>query len=101
VYLMEIGGLSREQLEEVVLQSSKKVEKVQNTSLRQRAIFILLGLFLGSLGIHNFYAGYYGRGVSQLVLFLGTCGYGLLITVPWNVIELCVVVTDAEGKRLA
>lgn len=35
--------------------------------------FILLGFFLGALGIHNFYAGYSGRGIAQLltVLLLG------------------------------
>lgn len=29
---------------------------------------VLLALFLGNLGVHNFYLGYTGRGVAQLAL---------------------------------
>ena len=28
----------------------------------------LLGLFLGTLGIHNFYLGYAGKGIAQLLM---------------------------------
>ncbi|MBP3255177.1 MAG: TM2 domain-containing protein [Clostridia bacterium] len=32
----------------------------------------LLGVFLGSYGIHNFYLGYTNKGITQLVLSLGS-----------------------------
>lgn len=32
----------------------------------------LLGIFLGSYGIHNFYLGYTNKGITQLVLSLGS-----------------------------
>ena len=35
-----------------------------------RLIYILLAVFLGGLGIHNFYWGYVKRGVIELILFL-------------------------------
>ena len=45
-------------------------------STKSRATYIALGLFLGFLGIHNFYAGHTGRGVLGL-LTGGLCGFGL------------------------
>jgi len=59
----------------------------------------MLGLFLGMLGIHNFYAGYTGRGLAQLLLNL------LLfwtIVVPigvavWVIVEICTTLQDADG----
>jgi hypothetical protein len=33
-----------------------------------RGVYIILGLFLGPLGVHNFYAGRYSAGVLQLML---------------------------------
>ncbi len=39
----------------------------------------LLGIFLGSLGVHNFYLGYTTKAVIQLVLTVATCGIGSII----------------------
>lgn len=66
---------------------------------RSRTAYIMLGLFLGMLGIHNFYAGYTGRGLAQLLLNL------LLfwtIVVPigvavWVIVEICTTLQDADG----
>jgi TM2 domain-containing membrane protein YozV len=72
-------------------------------SSTSRAAYILLGIFLGLLGVHNFVAGYTGRGVAQLLLTLLT---GWLI-IPlfavwlWNIIEVCVVTKDAKGNRFS
>lgn len=33
----------------------------------------LLGIFLGGLGIHNFYLGYNEKGICQIVLFVLCC----------------------------
>ena len=59
----------------------------------------LLGIFLGALGVHNFYAGYQGRGLAQLLItiFLGWTILFLLITSLWAIIEVCVVTKDADG----
>ena len=64
---------------------------------KSRVAYILLGLFLGGLGIHNFYAGYTTKGVIQLLLTLCTCGYGGIITGIWALIEVCTVNKDAHG----
>jgi TM2 domain-containing membrane protein YozV len=69
---------------------------------KSRGVFIILGLFLGLLGIHNFYAGYYRRGVWQIVLTVLLCW---TIVVPigvaiWVIIELCTVTDDADNHPL-
>ena len=49
----------------------------------------LLGIFLGGLGIHNFYMGYKGKAIIQLLL--GTVGIivliGPVISAIWGFIE--------------
>lgn len=65
----------------------------------------LLGIFLGCLGVHNFYLGYTGKAVTQLVLTLATCGLGGFITSIWGLIEGILILcgninTDANGIRL-
>src|SRR6266702_1049762 len=35
---------------------------------KSRTTYIVLGIFLGALGVHNFYAGYTGRAIGQLCL---------------------------------
>ncbi len=66
---------------------------------KSRGIYVILGLFLGLLGIHNFYAGYFGRGVAQLLIVLVTGWFvvGLVVVAIWVIIELFVVTQDAAG----
>jgi TM2 domain-containing membrane protein YozV len=64
---------------------------------RSRTTFIVLGVFLGALGVHNFYAGYTGRAVGQLCLSVLTVGYLAVVSWIWAVIEICVVQKDSAG----
>lgn len=66
---------------------------------KSKAVCILLGIFFGGLGMHNFYLGYVGRGILELIisfcmfplffLFLGAmtreplAGIGLVIVILW------------------
>lgn len=67
----------------------------------------LLGIFLGELGIHNFYLGYTGKGVAQLLLT--TVGWviivGPIIAYIWGLVEGIQILTgtidkDADGRLL-
>lgn len=64
---------------------------------------LLLCSFLGCFGVHNFYNNKTGIAVAQLVLSLTFIG--LLITLPWALVEtyiiLCDGYTDSEGKKLS
>lgn len=77
----------------------------QNVSDKQKLVAGILGIFLGSIGIHNFYLGKTNRGILQIVLTLLTLGAagiwgfveGILILVskpgtPWH--------QDALGREL-
>lgn len=64
----------------------------------------LLGIFLGSLGIHNFYLGYTKKAVAQLLIcLLGSClVVGPLAASVWGLIDgimiLCgKITTDGNG----
>ncbi|MFV0287173.1 MAG: NINE protein [Demequina sp.] len=71
--------------------------------LKSRTAYILLGLFLGGFGIHNFYAGRIGAAVAQLLITLclgWVFGIGLVIVGIWIIVEMFVNVTDGRGRPL-
>lgn len=60
----------------------------------------LLGIFIGGLGIHNFYLGYTSKAILDIVLSL-FCGIGAI----WGLIEGIMILTgniavDANGVPL-
>lgn len=69
---------------------------------KSRGVYILLGLFLGGLGVHNFYVGRYGSAVAQLLiaLALGWLIVPLLFLGLWVLIEMFVVKNDGDGDPL-
>lgn len=84
------------------------VMPVATAPARDRVAYVLLAIFLGELGIHNFYAGYTNRAILQLVSCLVlipiigfiTCGIGFFLYAGlwiWNIIEACTVTKDAQG----
>lgn len=61
----------------------------------------LLGIFLGGLGVHNFYLGYKTKAIIQLVLTLCTCGLAGPISSIWGLVEGIMVLTgsiDVDGN---
>jgi TM2 domain-containing membrane protein YozV len=66
---------------------------------KSRVAYVLLGLFLGAFGIHNFYAGYAGRGVAQLLITLltGWLIVPLIAVWIWVIIEICTTDRDPQG----
>ena len=66
----------------------------------------LLGIFLGAFGVHNFYLGYTGKAIAQLLITLLTCGFGAFISSIWGLIEGILILTgsinvDGNGNPLA
>ena len=59
--------------------------------------YILLAIFLGEIGVHNFYAGYVGRGVAQLLITILSFGLLFWVSWIWAIVELCVVSEDGNG----
>ncbi|CCY71409.1 putative membrane protein [Clostridium sp. CAG:921] len=60
-----------------------------NTNLNAKSKLAagLFGIFLGGLGVHNFYLGYTGKAVAQLLLSLLSCGLLSWVSSIWGLIE--------------
>lgn len=58
----------------------------------------LLGIFLGGVGVHNFYLGYTGKAVAQLLIAVLTCGIGAGVTGIWGLVEGIMILTGSIDK---
>jgi hypothetical protein len=65
---------------------------------KSRAVYIVLGLFLGGLGIHNFYAGRNGSGIAQLLITIFTFWLIIPIFIMWLWVIIEVIVVDRDGR---
>ena len=69
---------------------------------KDKTRYLLLAIFLGGLGIHNFYAGYTNRAVLQLLISLVggifTCGLAPIGVWIWAIVEGVNVDKDAFGN---
>ena len=77
-------------------------EAVPGTS---RVVAGLLGLFFGSLGVHNFYLGRTGRAVAQLLITVLSCFLLSFISGIWGFIESILILcgnvqVDGNGNPL-
>ena len=65
----------------------------------------LFGIFLGVFGVHNFYLGFTGKAVAQLLISVLSCGILSPVSAIWGLIEGIMILTgsintDAEGNPL-
>lgn len=52
---------------------------MENNAPKSKMAAGLLGIFLGSYGIHNFYLGYTNKAITQLVLTLGSVALSIIL----------------------
>ena len=74
----------------------------QPTEGKSQAIYCVLALFTGCLGIHNFYAGRWKRGLAQLLLTLFsvfTLFLSLIIIEIWVIVNVFAIHTDGQGRE--
>lgn len=65
----------------------------------------LFGIFLGAFGVHNFYLGYTGKAVAQLLITVLSCGILSFISGIWGLIEGILILAsdnyvDSDGNLL-
>jgi len=63
----------------------------------------ILGILLGALGVHNFYLGYNGKGIAQLLITILSCGMLAAVSSIWGLVEGIMILTkgincDAQGR---
>lgn len=84
---------------------SSSVEKSDTFTPKSKIAAGLLGIFLGSFGVHNFYLGYTGKAVIQLLMTVLSCGILSFVSAVWSLIEGIMILagsinTDAQGNPL-
>lgn len=58
----------------------------------------LLGIFLGCFGVHNFYLGYTGKAVAQLLITVLSCGILSVASGIWGLVEGIMILTGSMDK---
>lgn len=75
---------------------NNNINNIVNRSTKSRGTYIILAIFLGLLGIHNFYAGYTVTGLIQLVL---TCtGIAVPFVIIWIIADILFTTKDGAGQ---
>jgi TM2 domain-containing membrane protein YozV len=74
--------------------SSEPTRTTSNPAGKSKLVAGLLGIFLGGLGIHNFYLGNAARGIAQIVVSLVTLGIGAI----WGFIEGILILCSNVGS---
>ncbi len=80
-------------------------QKIVNPESKSKLVAGLLAIFVGTLGIHNFYLGYTSKGICQLLITLLSCGLFAVGVMIWSLIEGINILTgkisvDAKGIPL-
>lgn len=96
--------------EETVEVEATPVEEANTTTSsdsegKSKMVAGLLGIFLGTFGVHNFYLGYTGKAVAQLLISLLSCGTLAIVSEVWGLVEGIMILmgninTDANGNPL-
>ena len=76
-----------------------------NVNSKNRVMAGLLGIFLGAFGVHNFYLGYTGKAVAQLLITVLSCGFLSFASGIWGLVEGILLLTgsinvDGNGNPL-
>lgn len=85
---------------------NKTTATPKDPTAKSKIVAGLLGIFLGSLGIHNFYLGYNNKALTQLLLSVLSCGVLAVVSEIWGLVEGIQILTgtisvDANGKPLS
>lgn len=78
---------------------------VQSYQQKSKIAAGLFGIFLGGLGIHNFYLGFKGKAIAQLLISLLSFGLLAWVSAIWGLIEGIMILAgsicyDADGVPL-
>jgi TM2 domain-containing membrane protein YozV len=78
------------------------MKDLQVQSDKERFVYIILAVFAGFFGVHNFYIGNKLKGYAQLfiTIFIGWLILPLFITWIWSFIEILKTTHDSEGRKL-
>ena len=103
-------GSELNETQDICLKCGVKVNTKQrntnsNPNAKSKIAAGLLGIFLGCFGVHNFYLGYNGKAVAQLLISVLSCFMLSVVSAIWGLIEGILILsgsinTDANGNQL-
>ena len=64
---------------------------MENNTQKSKMAAGLLGVFLGSFGIHNFYLGYTEKGLTQIILFFGSIVLSIVLWILSGLLSVVLV----------
>ena len=88
--------------------NTTRTEVINDPNAKSKVGAGLLAIFVGAFGVHNFYLGYNGKAIAQLLLTLVgwvLCGLGPIAAAVWSFIEGIMILVgsidkDANGNPL-
>lgn len=100
--LKDRGVINDDQYDQLKNKLAKRIirDRRESAYAKSGVVYILLAFFLGTIGIHNLYAGYAKRGWTQAILTLTSPLFAflpLLFTAVWAWGELFIVNKSANG----
>lgn len=83
----------------------KKSTTLSDPNAKSKLAAGLFGIFLGAFGVHNFYLGFTGKAVAQLLITVLSCGILSPVSAIWGLIEGIMILSsndykDADGNTL-
>ena len=87
-------------LKETVNSPENNIEQTTPSDVgnKSRLAAGILGILLGALGVHNFYLGYTGKGIAQLLITILSFGLLSIVSGIWALIESIMILTDKNYK---
>ena len=76
----------------------RKNKKIDNVNGKSKITAGILGIFLGCYGVHNFYLGYNGKAIAQLLITLLSLFLLSWVSAIWGLIEGILILTGNIKK---
>lgn len=85
--------------------TSENTNNVAGKVGKSKILAGIFGIAFGGLGVHNFYLGYNGKGIAQLLITVLSCFMFTPISSIWGLVEGILILTgeiskDADGNPL-
>lgn len=105
VEVVENNNTSEESKETDVKSENTTNNNAVNPQAKSKVAAGIFAIVLGAFGVHNFYLGFNGKAVAQLLITVLSCGILSPISALWGVIEGILILTgsqntDADGVEL-
>jgi|TARA_B100001996_G_C18637869_1_gene584411 TM2 domain-containing membrane protein YozV len=90
-------GLAPRSMEPQMMNTVNGVQMVYPHMQKSRLVVLLFAILLGIFGAHNFYLGFTGKAVAQLLITLLTFGILAFIPAIWALIEGIIMFADKNA----